>query len=208
MLSPVDCGTGVEVRFDLASEAGMRNAWEQNQAALRAFACRRLGDRDLAQDMVQETFLRAWSHASSFDRARGDVRGWLYAIMRNLLTDVARSHARRPKVSELVDEWPARDDIDALLGSLTAAAALDRLSPDHREVMVHGYVSQLPTAEIAQLLDVPAGTVRSRLFYARAAFVQALSAIGVASSSGAPRRAGRSRAQQIPTTSTSQGREP
>jgi RNA polymerase sigma-70 factor (ECF subfamily) len=166
----------VEQHLDRHAEAAIRDAWIAEQAGLRAFARRALRDRELADDLAQETFLRAWRNASRFDRSRGTARTWLYAIMRNLVRDVARMHARRPCTSELVDDWPVADDVDAVLGSLTASAALHHLSADHQEVIVQSYVAQRPVAEIAQLLGVPSGTVRSRLFYARKALRDAFSA--------------------------------
>lgn len=172
-----------EKDFDFSIEAGVRDAWVAHHAGLRAFASRALRDNDLAEDLVQETFLRAWRHANRFDRNRGTARTWLFAIMRNLLIDVARKHARRPRTAELVDQWPATDDVEVLLDSLTAAAALHRLTADHQQVILHSYVAQRPTAEIAELLGIPAGTVRSRLFYARKALIDALCAVGAVRSS-------------------------
>ena len=64
---------------------------------LRSFAARRLGSWGAAEDVVQETMLRAWRKADHFDSARGTLRGWLYGILRNLLVDVARSAASRPQ---------------------------------------------------------------------------------------------------------------
>jgi RNA polymerase sigma-70 factor (ECF subfamily) len=168
--------------FDFTIEADVRDAWVAHHAGLRAFAARAVRDEDLAEDLVQETFLRAFRHASTFDRARGSSRTWLYAIMRNLLVDVVRQHARRPRTAELVDEWPATDEVDALLSSLTAGEAVQRLTADHQQVILHSYVAQRPTAEIAELLGIPVGTVRSRLFYARKALGDALSAVGAVAS--------------------------
>jgi RNA polymerase sigma-70 factor (ECF subfamily) len=173
-----------EKDFDFSAEAGVRDAWVAHHAGLRAYARRALRDNDLAEDLVQETFLRAWRHASSFDHTRGSSRTWLYAIMRNLVVDATRKDARRPRGAQLVDEWPATDDVEALVDSLTASAAVHRLSADHQQVILHSYLAQRPTAEIAELLGVPTGTVRSRLFYARKAMRDALRAVGAV---GSPR---------------------
>ena len=175
-----------EKAFDFGGEAGVRDAWAAHHAGLRAFAARALRDDDLAEDLVQETFLRAWSHATTFDPTRGTARTWLYAIMRNLVVDFTRSRSRRTRTSELVDEWPATDDVEALLSSLVASMAVHRLTPDHQQVILHSYVARRPTGEIAELLGIPAGTVRSRLFHARKALGDALSAVGAVT----PPRAG------------------
>ena len=102
------------------------------------------------------------------------MRIWLYAIMRNLLVDMARARASRPWTSPAVPDVPAADELDGLLGSLAVAEALRRLSPEHRQVIVQNYVTQRPQSEIAEFLGVPVGTVRSRLFYRAAALSRAL----------------------------------
>ena len=68
----------------LGTEQGIRAAWQEHGPLLRAFAVRRLRDRELAEDVLQETFLRAWRKADRFDAQRGAVRTWLFAIMCNL----------------------------------------------------------------------------------------------------------------------------
>jgi RNA polymerase sigma-70 factor (ECF subfamily) len=163
---------------DLGTDAGVRDAWTAHGSELRAYAFRRLGDHGLAEDAVQETFLRAWRNAGSFNTSRGSVRTWLYAIMRNLLVDLARARAVRPQTSPEMPDVAAGDALDGLLGSLTVADALRRLSPEHRHVIVQNYVTQRSHSEIAELLGVPVGTVRSRLFYRREALSNALRQIG------------------------------
>ena len=164
--------------LDLRTDAGIRHAWIAHGPELRAYAFRRLRDHGLAEDAVQETFLRAWRKAGAFDIARGSVRTWLYAIMRNLLVDMARARASRLRTLPIVRDVAAGDEVDRLLGSLTIADALRRLSPEHRQVIVESYVTQRPHSEIAEFLGVPIGTVRSRLFYAREALGNALRQIG------------------------------
>ena len=89
---------------DLRTEAGIRHAWLAHGPELRAFAFRRLGDRGLAEDALQETFLRAWRKPTTSMPTRGSVRTWLYAIMRNLLVDMARARASRPQTSPVVPD--------------------------------------------------------------------------------------------------------
>ena len=168
--------------LDLRTEAGIRHAWLTHGPELRAFAIRRLGDRGHAEDALQETFLRAWRAADRFDPTRGTARSWLYGIMRNLLIDGARARVSRPATTAFRSDVAASEEIDTLLDSLTLSAALRALSVKHREVIVHGYLKGLPHVEIAELLGVPLGTVRSRLFYARAALCSALTRIGAGES--------------------------
>src|SRR5262249_46318508 len=156
------------------TDCGMRHAALAYGPELRAFAMRRLRSRALAEDIVQETLLRAWRSADRFDPTRGTMRAWLYSILRNLLVDLARAQAVRPQTQPIVSEVTAPDEVEALVGSLTLAAALRKLSVEHRQVIYYCLVRQRPHAEVAQLLGVRVGTVRSRLFYARESLRRAL----------------------------------
>lgn len=173
----IDCGT-FETDAELGTDAGIRSAMLCYGAELRAFAARRLGSDASAEDAVQETLLRAWKNAHRFDAARGSLRGWLYAILRNLLTDLARAGARRPNTIDSDIEAVVPDDTEGVLGSLTISAALHELSAEHRQVIYYCYIHERPHSEVATMLGVPVGTIRSRLFYAREAMRTALCAIG------------------------------
>jgi RNA polymerase sigma-70 factor, ECF subfamily len=164
--------------LDLRTEDGLHKAWIAHSTGLRAMARRSLRDRERAEDAVQETFLRAWRRAAHFDDTRGSVGSWLYAILRNLLVDIARSDASRPRTQPIVADVVANDGLDELLGALTFERALRQLSVQHRQVIVESYVAQNPHDQIARRLGVPVGTVRSRLHYARAALGIALRDVG------------------------------
>jgi RNA polymerase sigma-70 factor (ECF subfamily) len=163
---------------DIGTEDGVRYALRVYGPELRSFAARRLGSWGAAEDVVQETILRAWRRADHFDSARGTLRGWLYGILRNLLVDVARSAASRPQTIPIATDVVGPDEVEALIGSLTIAAALRRLSIEHRQVFYYCVLKQWPHAEVAQLLGVPIGTIRSRLFYARDALRLSMDEIG------------------------------
>ena len=90
-------GTATDHDLELGTDRGIRHASLTYGAELHSFAARRLGDQTYAEDAVQETLLRAWRSADHFDPARGTVRGWLYAILRNLLIDISRSQSHRPR---------------------------------------------------------------------------------------------------------------
>ena len=160
--------------IDFASDDGLRRAALIYGSELRAYAAGRLGSRSLAEDLVQETFLRAWRAADRFDPTRGTTRTWLFAILRNAIIDFARTRARRMSMTPVTGDATTSDDSDAVVGSLVLHDAVRQLSAQHRDVIYHGHVRERPHEEIAQLLGVPIGTVRSRLFYARQALRRAL----------------------------------
>jgi RNA polymerase sigma-70 factor, ECF subfamily len=164
---------------------------EQHGAALWAVALRTTADRGRAQDAVQETLLRAWRHPAALDPSRGDPRPWLLRTLRNVLIDEWRARSARP---ELLSDDPAGvgsgttagdhtvgDHADAAVQSWTVAAALDRLSVEHRTVLVECYYRGRSVAEAAAELNIPPGTVKSRVHYALRALRLALEEMGVAS---------------------------
>ncbi len=136
---------------------------------LRAYVLRRTGDRDRVDDLVQEVLLRAWRRADTFDPSRGEVRGWLIGIARNVVIDAARADAARPRtVSDepLLHLVTAPDAVDGAVDGWVVQEALSRLSEAHRTVLHQLYYRRLTTAEAAQESGVPQGTVKSRSTYA------------------------------------------
>jgi len=89
----------VEVRPVLASDDGVRAVYAAHGPELFRFALRSLGDRGLAEEAVQETFVRAWQAAERFDDALGSLRTWLFAIIRNVVIDLSRARAVRPALA-------------------------------------------------------------------------------------------------------------
>jgi len=137
------------------------------------------GDRHQAEDVVQETLLRAWRHA---DRLVAEsARPWLFTVARNITIDRAR--ARRSRIgdapAEVIDAVAAPDELDSALLSWQVADALRSLSRDHRYAIVELYYRGRSVAEAAAVLGVPEGTVRSRTFYALRALRVALEERGV-----------------------------
>ncbi len=151
-------------------EAGLRAAHRAHAGELYRFALRQLGDPGGAEDVVQETFLRAWRSASSYDARRGPLRAWLFAIARNLVIDHARRRAVRPvqpvEAGDLVVLAGGDGGFDeATMTAWTVEEALRRLSDEHRTVLVETYLRGRPYAEVSAALGIPVGTVRSRVFY-------------------------------------------
>jgi RNA polymerase sigma-70 factor (ECF subfamily) len=159
----------------------MQQLHEEHAAALWRFVLRLVNDdRARAEDVVQETMLRAWRHRTVLESAPPAVRAWLYTVARNIVIDEWRS--RRSQVETPVADVPEEstgDDSDQLLLGWVVAEAVTRLSPEHRAVLLECYYRGRPVAEAARRLGVPVGTVKSRTHYALRALKLALEEMGV-----------------------------
>jgi RNA polymerase sigma-70 factor (ECF subfamily) len=151
-----------------AAEALTRSLYEEHGRSLLAYATRLTGDRAAAEDVVQETLVRAWKHAEDLVEGKGSVRGWLLTVARNIVTDRARARAVRPaEVAESPERPPVeRDHSESVVNTMVVLDALDQLSPEHREVLVELYYRGRSVTEAAKELGVPPGTVKSRSYYA------------------------------------------
>lgn len=158
----------------------LRALHDEHSAALWRYVVWISGDRQLAQDIVQETLLRAWRHPRVLDQAEGSARAWLFTVARNLVTDHRRSARSRHEIgTDAPPERLADDGIDAMLDRWLVTDALAVLSPEHRTVVVHAYYFGESVAVIADQLGVPQGTVKSRLHYGLRALRLALQERGV-----------------------------
>jgi RNA polymerase sigma-70 factor (ECF subfamily) len=148
----------------------MRTLYEQHAAALFGFVLRLVsGDRARAEDVVQEALLRAWRHPEALTSEHGDVRPWLFTVARRIVIDGQRRRRSRPVEvpAPALEAVPAAtDDVERLLESWEVAEALSGLSPEHRAVLLETYYRGRSVAETAEVLHVPQGTVKSRVFYA------------------------------------------
>lgn len=151
----------------------------EHAAALERYVVRLVRDPQRAADVVQETLLRAWLH-DVCDDERGSVRAWLYTVARHLVVDEARSaRARHETAAAEPPDTAEPDRIDALFDALLVGDALATLSAEHRAVVVRAYYLRLSVAEIAEALEIPPGTVKSRLHYGLRALRLALQERGV-----------------------------
>jgi RNA polymerase sigma-70 factor, ECF subfamily len=159
----------------------MRQLHDEHAEALWRFCLRLVGfDRVRAEDVAQETLLRAWRHRAVLESSPAAVRSWLFTVARNIVIDEWRSrrtHQETPVAD--VPEPDADDTSDQLLLSWIVAEALTQLSPDHRAVLLECYYRGLPVSEAARRLGVPEGTVKSRTHYALRALKLALEEMGV-----------------------------
>ena len=162
-------------------EAGFTALVREHGDAVFGLALRRVGDRGLAEDLAQETFLRAWRARASY-RGETSVRGWLCTIAVNVVRDWARRRSRRPTesfepvvvdVGSSADDPAARAEVAEAIERLRAALGL--LPANHREMFLLRERDGLSYAEIASVLACPIGTVMSGLARARERLLEAVS---------------------------------
>lgn len=138
--------------------------------AVRAYARRLTHDRGAADDVGQETFERAWRHPDILTRQPHQVRAWLLTVTRNLVIDRHRAAAARPhEVTDAVPEYQDAaepDYADRVDTAIVVADALEKLSPEQREIVHAVFYDDKDREEVAALLGVPVGTVKSRTHYA------------------------------------------
>ncbi len=158
----------------------MRTLHDEHAHALWSYAVHLTGgDRARAEDVVQETMLRAWRHPQVLDQSQGSARAWLFTVARRIVIDDWRTSRSRHEV--VTAEPPEQQVADATEKSADAAvvtAALRQLSLEHRQVVLECYYRGSSVAEAARRLGVPEGTVKSRAHYALRALRLALDEMG------------------------------
>jgi RNA polymerase sigma-70 factor (ECF subfamily) len=127
---------------------------------------RYLGDRTLAEDLVQDVFLAVWRNAASFDPSRAGFAPWVYRITRNRITDLTRRRRARVRTvappTEGTFSDPGEGDMEEILRAFDVVGVLSELSPAHREVLALAYLEGLSQQEISDRTGTPLGTVKSR----------------------------------------------
>ncbi|GAA3387904.1 sigma-70 family RNA polymerase sigma factor [Streptomyces roseoviridis] len=151
-------------------ERALKELQREHGGALLAFLLGLThGDRQRAEDLVQETLVRAWLHPEAFDSPYESMRPWLFTVARRLAIDARRARLSRP--AETGDGMLAltaapADPTESCDAALDVRAAVRGLSPEHRAVLVRLYFHGLTVNEAAADLGIPAGTVKSRSHYA------------------------------------------
>jgi RNA polymerase sigma-70 factor, ECF subfamily len=171
--------------------AALAALYRRYGARLFGFLQRYAGDRMVAEEIMQDTLLAVWRSAHLYE-GRSGVRTWLFGVARRQAHNRLRGHRPEQVPLDAVADWadPAPGPAEWAVASAQSAAiaeAFDALSGQHREVLALAFASELPHGEIAKILSVPVGTVKSRLHHARAALARALADRGDADRGDADR---------------------
>jgi RNA polymerase sigma-70 factor (ECF subfamily) len=149
--------------FAAGDEAAVRAVYSRYAGPIVTVAMGTLGKRELADEVVQTTMLKAWRAAASFDPSR-DLAPWLYAIARRVAIDIYRRETRAGTPEELTDDRAAVVPLsfERTWEAWEVRCALERIPPDEREVVRLAHFLGMTHAEISEHLNVPIGTVKSR----------------------------------------------
>ena len=154
-----------ELRGD--PDAVIRQLYSHYAKARHGYVGQFCSDRASADDIVQETFIRAWRHLPQLSADDRPVRPWLFRVARNLLIDANRAARTRPTTMQgPAGEAGTDSGLEEILDRELVSAALQHLSPAHQTVLVETFYRGGTMATVARELGIPHGTARSRLHYA------------------------------------------
>jgi RNA polymerase sigma-70 factor, ECF subfamily len=148
-------------------ERALSELYDRYGGLIYGAGIRYLGDRTLAEDLVQDVFVSVWRSAASFDSSRAGFATWVYRITRNRVTDLVRRRKARvrtvaPAREGVFPEPGEGDGIEGVLRTFDVVGTLSELSTAHREVLILAYFGGLSQREISEHTGVPLGTVKSR----------------------------------------------
>ncbi|MCC7363983.1 MAG: sigma-70 family RNA polymerase sigma factor [Dehalococcoidia bacterium] len=156
-------------RIRARDESALLELYDRYNRLLFALALRVVGERETAEEVLQDVFVRVWEGSATFDTARGNVAAWLFGITRNRAVDVLRSrhHRARQREREPLPDQPRHDDgfdlAEWATNRETVRAALDALSPERRAVVELVYFAGMTHQEAALALGQPLGTTKGRI---------------------------------------------
>lgn len=159
-------GTGADhdPGFHLRSEADLRAAWERWGGPVHRLAVTLLPDPADAQDVTQQVFMAAWQGRERYRPERGSLQSWLFGIARHKCADRLRELARTPLPTAAPDDRPdPHPGVDVLPERLLLHEGLQRLTPAQRRALELAYYDDLTQTEVAAVLDLPLGTVKSHI---------------------------------------------
>ncbi|UCF10386.1 MAG: RNA polymerase sigma factor [Candidatus Bipolaricaulota bacterium] len=158
-------------RIAAGDEAAFHQFYNAYADRIHRFALTMLRSRHLAEDVVQETLLAVWKGAQRF-RGTSKVSTWVFGIARNQALSLLRREARaaRDQLPPMVEPDPAI----AITRQERVLAALDRLPEEQREVVFLAFYEGLSYRDIASMMEIPEGTVKSRMYHAKRALLEYL----------------------------------
>jgi RNA polymerase sigma-70 factor, ECF subfamily len=163
-------------------DAIVTELYRRYRAPLMSYVLRlTAGDRQHAEDIVQETMVRAWRQAGQLDLAEPSLMPWLATVARRIVIDQGRRKRARPTETGdvMLENVPVADATEDLLRKVVVAEAMQELSPAHREVLNETILRDRTVNEAAEVLGIPVGTVKSRVYYALRALRLVLAERGV-----------------------------
>jgi len=172
----------MRARAENPGEKSLRALYDGHASVLLAYTLRLTdGDRARAEDIVQETLVRAWRNLELLDETVRPVRPWLFTVAQRLAIDAHRARRARPREvgDAALEAVPSLDELEPALDRILVTDALQALSSEHRAVIVETYYRGRSVAEAARVLGIPEGTVKSRCYYALRALKLALAERGV-----------------------------
>jgi RNA polymerase sigma-70 factor (ECF subfamily) len=187
MCGPADAGQASDVALMAQVAQGDRQAirvlFERHQVVVYRFVLRLTGNSASAEDIVSEVFLELWRHAARFE-GRARLSSWILAIARNKAVSSMRGRSELPLDDAAAQAIPdeatsAEQTLDAAKRGALLRQCLTQLSPAHREIIDLVYYHEKSVEEVAAIVDAPAATVKTRMFYARRQLAAHLKAAGV-----------------------------
>ena len=145
--------------------------FDRHSGAAFSLAYRMCGSRAQAEDVVQEAFLSLWRSGARYDRTRGSVRSWILSVVHNRAIDAFRrnaaSHSRDVRDDQIAEQIPSRErteqEVERRDDAHRVRTALEDLPPEQRRVIELAYFGGFSHTEIAEVLQLPAGTVKGRM---------------------------------------------
>jgi RNA polymerase sigma-70 factor, ECF subfamily len=161
----------------------IQRLFERYQVIVFRYALRLVGNRATAEDIVSEVFIALWRHAAAFE-GRARLSTWILAIARNKAVSTMRGRVDQPLDDTMLAAIPdqavtAEERWDASRRGAVLRTCLAQLSATHREIIDLVYYHEKSVEEVALILDVPAATVKTRMFYARRRLAEHLRAAGI-----------------------------
>jgi RNA polymerase sigma-70 factor (ECF subfamily) len=160
--------------------SALAELYDRFAGGMLALAQRIVGRGTEAEDIVHDVFLEAWRHSADYDPARGSVKAWLLLRTRSRSLDLQKSARVSKQARGLPEDWLSELgdptlDTTAGVDQARIRQVLTILTPEQREVLLLGYFEGLSSSEIAEVIGVPIGTVKSRVAAALSALRSALS---------------------------------